>query len=73
MADPPAPDPADTAARIKAIRAELVAYQRQQRERKLARGLGKPRTRRETEIWLAGLAKRYPKRADDETAERESP
>jgi hypothetical protein len=42
------------------LRAELRQFEREQRDRKLRRGRAYPRTARESEIWLAGLAERYP-------------
>jgi hypothetical protein len=54
---------------IDEIRAELRKFDREQRDRKLRRGRAYPRTARESEIWLAGAAKRHPKPADDETSD----
>lgn len=49
------------------LRAELREFEREKRDRKLRRGRAYPRTMRETQIFLAGVAKRCPKPADDET------
>ncbi|MGJ6961152.1 hypothetical protein ACSDR0_04520 [Streptosporangium sp. G11] len=40
------------------MRKVLRELQKGERERRLAQGRGKPRTRRETEIWSAGVRKR---------------
>lgn len=55
------------------LRAELREFEREKRDRKLRRGRAYPRTMRETEIFLAGMAKRLPELPEDETPpERES-
>lgn len=53
------------------LRAELRKFERERRDRKLRRGRAYPRTMRETEIFLAGVAKRCPKvvTTDDPPAE----
>lgn len=60
---PPAPGPAeerdDPAATLARVRKELREYTKQQRLQRLAQGKGKPRTRKETEIWSEGVRRRF--------------
>lgn len=53
------------------LRAELREFEREKRDRKLRRGRAYPRTMRETEIFLAGIAERHPEPAEDGPNARE--
>lgn len=56
---------------------EVRQLQKQERLRRLARGIGKPRTMRETEIWREGLDKRFkshrPGKDDEQAADDDAP
>lgn len=48
----PVPDVAD-------IRSKFRAFQKQQRLQRLAKGIGKPRTQAEVEVWSKGVCERF--------------
>lgn len=48
---------------------DIAGVRRWLRDDEIRRGKRRPRSQRETAIWLAGLAERYPPRADDETSD----